>query len=98
MILIKLYRVDERKWGWDESFRFLFFAKVFAKFTFRFRERFFMKRRNFRESFRENKIFDFAKTVGEKSLNGKFYLFVLVKILGTSLSGVKMTWFCNKFH
>jgi hypothetical protein len=33
---------------------FTVFAKVFTKFSFRFREIFVMKIRNFRESFREN--------------------------------------------
>jgi hypothetical protein len=38
-------------------FDFVFFAKVFAKFNFRFREKILAKVRNFQESFRENMIF-----------------------------------------
>jgi hypothetical protein len=79
-------------------FAFVFSLKFSLKFTFRFRKSFFTKRQKFRESFRENKMFDFAKTHGKKSINGKFSLLLLLKILGRSLSSVKMMWFCNKFH
>jgi hypothetical protein len=69
-------------------FAFVFVAKVFAKFTFRFREIFVTKERNFREKdakFRENrdtfvKVFVFVK--GQKSV----YVPILILTLCTSIS------------
>jgi hypothetical protein len=59
-----------------ESFRFRLFAKVFATFTFRFRESSLTQKRNFRESFHENKMFDFTKTKGENHSTPNFvYLY-----------------------
>jgi hypothetical protein len=77
-------------------FAFIFSRKFSRNSNFVFAKDSVRKDETFAKVFAKTKFFDFAKTEGGKSLNGNFCLFVLLKMLRRSLSGVKMTWYFNK--
>jgi hypothetical protein len=98
LLPVSVSRLLDLTQGWDERFRFSFLEKVFAKFTFRFRERFYTKRRNIREKFAAKTKYLISRKHRGKNHSIENFVFCITKNIERSQSRVKMMWFYNIFN